>query len=120
MMLTFDKPIPFSTFGKRNTTNVPAQSLTLLNDPFIHEHAYHWAENILRLGNKSIEDRITMAYMAAFSRQPSSEEVDQGIEFLRLHAADLGSTLDLLKDDSDLWKEYCHSILNLKEFIHLL
>ncbi len=120
MMLTFDKPIPFSTFGKRNTTNVPAQSLTLLNDPFIHDHAYYWAEHILRLGDKSVEDRITMVYLAAFSRQPSTEEIAQGIEFLTLHATDLGSSLDLLKDDPDLWKEYCHSIINLKEFIHLL
>ena len=32
MMLAFDMPIPFSTFGNRNVTNVPAQSLTLMND----------------------------------------------------------------------------------------
>ncbi|RMG28356.1 MAG: DUF1553 domain-containing protein, partial [Bacteroidetes bacterium] len=43
MMLTFDMPIPFSTFGRRNTTNVPAQSLMLMNDPLVQELALSWA-----------------------------------------------------------------------------
>lgn len=30
---TFDAPVPFATTGKRSETNVPAQSLTLMNDP---------------------------------------------------------------------------------------
>ena len=29
----FDAPVPFATTGRRNQTNVPAQSLTLMNDP---------------------------------------------------------------------------------------
>ncbi|MDH5603882.1 MAG: PSD1 and planctomycete cytochrome C domain-containing protein, partial [Cyclobacteriaceae bacterium] len=33
-MLAFDTPPPVSTFGSRNATNVPAQSLTLMNDAF--------------------------------------------------------------------------------------
>ena len=33
LMQTFDTPTPFSTIGKRNVTNVPGQSLALMNDP---------------------------------------------------------------------------------------
>lgn len=36
---TFDYPEPFATTGRRDATNVPAQSLTLLNDPFVLEAA---------------------------------------------------------------------------------
>ena len=43
-MLAFDTPIPFSTVGRRNVSNVPAQALILLNDPFVHEQAAVWAE----------------------------------------------------------------------------
>ncbi|MCP4512278.1 MAG: DUF1553 domain-containing protein, partial [Fuerstiella sp.] len=39
MMLTFDMPIPFSTVGRRNVTNVPVQSLALMNDRFVFEQA---------------------------------------------------------------------------------
>ena len=31
----FDAPVPATTKGKRNSTNVPAQSLTMMNDPFV-------------------------------------------------------------------------------------
>ena len=30
-----DAPVPTSTKGRRDVTNVPAQSLTMMNDPFI-------------------------------------------------------------------------------------
>ena len=36
MFLAFDAPVPFSTMGRRNVSNVPAQALTLMNDPLVH------------------------------------------------------------------------------------
>src|SRR5262249_15372958 len=47
MLLAFDTPIPFSTVGKRTVSNVPAQALILLNDPFVHQQANVWAKKIL-------------------------------------------------------------------------
>ena len=47
MMLTFDMPSPFSCMGRRSASNVPAQSLMLLNDPFVHQQTQHWAERLL-------------------------------------------------------------------------
>ena len=35
MFLAFDTPVPFSTMGRRNVSNVPAQALTLMNDPMV-------------------------------------------------------------------------------------
>ncbi len=34
-LTTFDAPVPFATTGRRNATIVPAQSLAMLNDPFV-------------------------------------------------------------------------------------
>ncbi len=59
MMLAFDKPIPFSTFGRRNTSNVPAQSLTMLNDPFVAAQAEAWGERLVEMAHATIEERIT-------------------------------------------------------------
>ena len=38
-MLTFDMPSPFNTMGRRSVSNVPAQALTMMNDPFVLEEA---------------------------------------------------------------------------------
>ena len=41
----FDAPEPLTARGRRDSTNVPAQSLTLLNDPWVIDQALRWAEN---------------------------------------------------------------------------
>ena len=40
----FDAPIPFSTTGKRPETNVPAQSLAMLNDAAVVNYARAFAD----------------------------------------------------------------------------
>ena len=47
MFLAFDFPVPFSTMGRRNVSNVPAQALTLMNDPFVIGQARLWADRVL-------------------------------------------------------------------------
>jgi hypothetical protein len=47
-MLTFDTPTPFSTMGRRNVSNVPAQALTLMNDPFVVEQSRDWAKRAIQ------------------------------------------------------------------------
>ena len=46
MMLAFDTPIPFNTMGRRNVSNVPAQALILMNDPFVVEQAKLWSQRM--------------------------------------------------------------------------
>jgi hypothetical protein len=39
MFVAFDRPEPFSTMGRRNITNVPAQALYPMNDPLVRSQA---------------------------------------------------------------------------------
>ena len=39
----FDFPNPTATRGRRDQTNVPAQALALLNDPFVIDQSRFWA-----------------------------------------------------------------------------
>ena len=39
MFAAFDRPTPNRPCGARTVSNVPAQSLTLMNDPFVHDQA---------------------------------------------------------------------------------
>ncbi|MEZ4774668.1 MAG: PSD1 and planctomycete cytochrome C domain-containing protein [Bacteroidia bacterium] len=119
MMLVFDMPVPFSTFGNRNITNVPAQSLTLMNDPFVQEEAGYWAANVMA-ATASREARIAAIYQRAFSREPTTEDIRQAEEFLKMQAVYYGCEDGQEMDEPQIWADYCHTIFNLKEFIHLL
>lgn len=120
MMTTFDRPIPFSTFGSRNVTNVPSQSLILMNDPLVAQQAEIMAEKLLEKKLGSFEEKVQWIYMQAFSRLATSEELKKASHFF-----DMLSRMER-KDDTGaykemaVWKEYCHSIFNLKEFIYLI
>ena len=56
-LLAFDTPIPFSTIGRRQVSNVPAQALILLNDPFVHQMSEVWAKALLAKPG-STDDRV--------------------------------------------------------------
>jgi hypothetical protein len=66
-MTAFDVPAPASTTGKRDVTNVPAQSLLLLNDPFVIDLAQRWAD---REGAN-----ITALFERALDRKPTDGEL---------------------------------------------
>ncbi len=111
MMLAFDTPIPFTTIGRRNVSNVPAQALILMNDPFVAEQAHHWARRVLAGKNASDESRIRQMYLAAFSREPTAGELAAATAFLQQQAAEYGAT------DERAWTDMAHVLLNVKEFI---
>lgn len=111
-MLSFDMPVPFSAFGRRNISNVPAQSLTLMNDPFVLQQAEKWAEEIVQEEGE-FEEKIHGIYLKAFARSPREEDLAQA----KLFFEELGSQAAPSLND---WTTYCHTIFNMKEFIFLL
>ncbi|GJM29975.1 MAG: cytochrome c [Cyclobacteriaceae bacterium] len=119
MMLAFDMPVPFSTFGRRNVSNVPSQSLTLLNDPFIVEQSKYWAAAILNQP-EDFEARVKSIYLTAFSRIPQEVEIQEARAFFKEQASLLQSVTKETYGEEELWKSYCHTIFNMKEFIFLI
>ncbi len=82
MMLAFDAPIPFSTMGRRNVSNVPAQALILMNDPFVLGQAKLWAARILKTPGGSAAARVETMYREAFARPPTPTETADALAFL--------------------------------------
>ena len=119
-MLVFDMPIPFTTFGKRNASNVPAQSLTLLNDPFVLDQAAHWAQEVVTLKELGVEEKVRHIYMKGLSREPAQEEIDQAVDFLHQQAGTYNLAADEILNDERPWRDFCHTVFNMKEFIHLV
>jgi hypothetical protein len=114
MLLAFDMPIPFSTFGRRNVSNVPAQALVLMNDPFVVAEATRWSQRVLAI--ESFEERLKQMYLTAFARLPLREETIAAREFIESESrliAEAGG------NEARVWADFAHALLNSKEFLYV-
>ena len=114
MMLAFDTPIPFNCMGRRNISNVPAQALILMNDPFVVEQAKVWARTLS--SGASIRQRVERMYLAAFSRPPTDSEYSDADTFIHEQSALYGGSEAA---EGHAWADLAHVLLNVKEFIYL-
>ncbi len=118
MMLAFDTPIPFTTIGRRNVSNVPAQALILMNDPFVLDMSKRWAERSLKEGpDLTPEQRIERLYLDAFTRLPSAAEQAENLAFLREQAKSYNLPADGWTKHAQVWTDLCHVLFNVKEFV---
>ncbi|MFZ9937498.1 MAG: PSD1 and planctomycete cytochrome C domain-containing protein [Luteolibacter sp.] len=112
-LTTFNFPVPTTTVGKRDQTNVPGQALTLLNGPIARSCSNRWAIRIkddYRL--KTDRERITRMYREAYSRPPTESELQSCLDFLAGGDADRATV-------GDPWQRLAHALYNTKEFIYV-
>ncbi len=81
-LAAFDFPNNDEPATQRETATVPSQALLLMNHPLVVESARHLAEEILR-HTKNDEGRVRQAFMRVLSREPTAEESQDGVAFLR-------------------------------------
>ena len=105
MFQAFDAPVPFSTIGRRSVSNVPAQALSLLNNPFVLQQADLWAQRARGTAGTPAE-AIRRMYLVAFTREPTAEELEQALEYVS-SAPDAGRA----------WADLAHVLINVKEFV---
>jgi hypothetical protein len=91
----------------------------MLNDPFVSEQASLWAASIL-MDPAEFEDRVGQVFLKAFSRPPSNLEIDKARTFFEEQQALLSKEMGAKYLEEHLWKSYCHTIFNMKEFIFLI
>ena len=101
----FDAPVPASSVGARDDTNVPGQSLTLLNDPFVIRAAEAWAGKLA--GNFEGSELVGTMFQQALGRRPTREESTAALEFMgdmkanqqtgAAKLSDLNNSLDQLR-----------------------
>lgn len=105
--------------GRRDVTNVPAQALALLNDPFVLQQADGWASRLVARPDSEIGPRIDAMFKTALGRLPSDDE-RQRFESAAKRLAELHRVpeKEILKSQM-VWKELAHAMFNLKEFIYL-
>ena len=114
MLTAFDYPTPFTTIGQRSVANVPAQALTLMNNPFVIQQAELWARRALSTPGLTPRQRIENMYTSAFGRPPTEIETGDALTFLQEQSKSYGHT-----EDPKAWADLCHVLFNVKEFIFI-
>jgi hypothetical protein len=113
----FNLPGGKVTQGRRDSSNVPAQSLALLNDPFVLAMADFWASRLVSDGRASVAERVDELFRAALGRPPSDEDRESCLAALRSLAATHGVEEAGILQSREVWKDAAHMMFNLKEFI---
>lgn len=102
----YDFPEPESHSPNRVHTTTPLQQLYLLNAPFVQRQAEALRMQLVRLPND--EERIRECYRRMFARDPDTEELSVGREFL---ASDSSEEVVLT--------DYVHTLMGLNEFLYV-
>jgi hypothetical protein len=105
----FDFPDPTLIVGERATTTVPAQSLYLMNNPFVIRQAEGMADKLLA-GNDDDAGKLTRAFQLCYSRPPSEKEVAYGQKFLEEYGKK--------RTRRATWTALCQALFASAEFSH--
>jgi hypothetical protein len=119
MLVAFDMPPPLVTAGRRDVSNVPAQALILMNDPFVAQQARRWAVRVLAIERLDASGRIRRMYQEAYARPPSVVELKTALRFLEDHAGERDIPPERRGNDERVWADLAHVLINVKEFIFL-
>jgi hypothetical protein len=112
MMVIFDAPEALSGMAERPTTTIAPQALHLLNNPQVRQAARSFAR---RLATDSLEDAVRQGYRIALARQPSQEELADGVAFVRQQ---MPTYPENMRRESAL-ADFCQVLLCLNEFIYV-
>jgi hypothetical protein len=73
-LAAFDAPVPFATKGRRDVTTVPAQSLALMNDPFVLSVASRAGSRAAAISGHD-QERLRAMWTEMLGRKPSPSEL---------------------------------------------
>ena len=116
---TFGQPKPASTRGQRDQTNDPAQSLTLLNSPFVWHQAESWGKHLAAGESITVPSRVRHMFFKALGREPTDQEASHAEAYLNTVIDQRKTRQHLVLTDRGVWTDLAHIVFNLKSFIYL-
>jgi len=108
----FDFPNPTFTAEQRFSTNVPVQRLYFMNNAFVYAQAGKFADRVFAKGDDTA--RINMAYQILFNRNPTAEELQLGLTFLKSTPEKPGYLVN--QEPLTAWKQYARVLFSSNEF----
>lgn len=110
MLRLFDFPDPNLTSERRSLTTVPMQQLFMLNSDFMVRQARALAARLNAQPDADDTAKVLMAYELVFQREPSSEEREFCVEFVRKAGEDRQAKLSP-------WEQFAQALLAANEFM---
>lgn len=86
LLTTFNSPVPFSTTGRRDATNVPAQSLMMMNSKFVSDLAQR-LPGLIDVHSADDKSNVTGIWNAVLSRTPTASETSSSVSFIEQQRA---------------------------------
>jgi hypothetical protein len=118
-LAVFNQPPPKIPAGRRDVTNVPAQALALLNDPFVLDQARAWGEALVQRSRDSVTSRLDAVFQAALGRAPTAAETDLWLALVHDLAGEHHVPPEHMLDSVPLWADVAHTVFNTKEFLYI-
>jgi hypothetical protein len=132
LLEAFDQPDRLFPCANRGASTFAPQALILMNGPFTQQQSRAMAANLLRECGSDVGMQIERAYQRAFSRRPTTDEVETAKMFLkeqsesaadRLRARLPAGVPDGLPTSADLANavalaDLCLAIFNANEFAY--
>lgn len=104
-----DFPDPVAHSGSRTPTTTPLQQLFVLNSSLMQSRAEALSRRIRSEGSSDLSEQVRLAYRLLFTREPTADETNLGIEFLKVSQGD-GSSWEVA------WRQYAQALLASNEF----
>ena len=106
---------------RRGETTVAPQALFLMNSPFVHQQAQHFATELLRDAVNSQDKRlIGRAHEAVLGRQPTADERAEAARFIEEAMARFSKEQPGSEPPrSAAWASYCQLLFGLSEFSYV-
>jgi hypothetical protein len=115
----FDLPEPSNPQGQRDATNVPAQSLFLMNSPFVVEQADGLAKRLISEFSTP-EERVDLAYRLCFARRPTEQEVQRAVQFIEAFEPEMDDNKKIKTSaEQAAWSAYAQALFASAEFRYL-
>lgn len=120
LLAIFNQPAPKIPTGKRDITSTPAQSLALLNDPFVFEQARFWAKSMISAeSGTASRERLRGMFRRAFGRVPDDNELHRWMVLIEDVAVAHQVPEDQILSSEQVWTDVAHALMNTKELIYV-
>jgi len=115
----FDFAEPHVPNGKRASTVVAPQALYLMNSPLVREQSRAFAESLLSEPGDDVA-RVRLAYLKAYGRPATDEEVAQAQDYVARYEEAVSATeKDVSRRRPRAWQSFCQVLFASSEFVYV-
>jgi len=122
LLQAFDKPDAQQSCGRRDNTTVAPQALALLNDQFVRQVAFDFADRLLKEAANDPAQWIERGYQLALARSPAEPERRAALEFVEVQIQERKKRTPQASPEEiqrQALADLCQAMFSLNEFFYI-